>query len=511
MITIALRFPCGRFHATPWGRHVNEGAVEWPPSPWRFMRALIATWHLKNKEHISEQTMRGLIETLAVARPSFWMPPASTGHTRHYMPFNEGRNEKTTKVFDTFVHSGEPMRVFWPVHLDETARGAFEALLSHLGYFGRGESIVDAWLCNGDANDRTPNAEPLAPGASPEPTHEIVSLLAAMPPETFAAWRASVRPAAEQAPARGRRRGRQAQAAIPQSLFEALLADTGQLQKSGWNLPPGSEQVPYVRSRLALQPAPLRRIPAERAAPTVARFAIASQVLPRLTQTISVAERVHDSLVKISESAPVFTGRLTDAQPMLNHQHAHIFCEPGTARDALGAITVYAPMGFDRAAVRALRSLRRVWGHGGHDLQLMLIALGDPADFAETTPLFQTATRWRSLTPFVPTRHPKHHRNGREKIDADGWHIGSPRHDLRRLMIESGKPLPTKIEIVDFAEVNGRKLRWLQFQRSRRHGEGLHAGEFGYGFQLTFAEPVHGPLALGYGAHFGLGLFVPAE
>ncbi len=34
MLAIALRFPLGRFHATPWGRHVNEGAPEWPPSPW---------------------------------------------------------------------------------------------------------------------------------------------------------------------------------------------------------------------------------------------------------------------------------------------------------------------------------------------------------------------------------------------------------------------------------------------------------------------------------------------
>ncbi len=41
MIVLELRFPAGRFHATPWGRHVNEGAVEWPPSPWRLMRALI--------------------------------------------------------------------------------------------------------------------------------------------------------------------------------------------------------------------------------------------------------------------------------------------------------------------------------------------------------------------------------------------------------------------------------------------------------------------------------------
>jgi hypothetical protein len=31
MIGIAITFPTGRFHATPWGRHVNEAAQEWPP------------------------------------------------------------------------------------------------------------------------------------------------------------------------------------------------------------------------------------------------------------------------------------------------------------------------------------------------------------------------------------------------------------------------------------------------------------------------------------------------
>ena len=28
-------------------------------------------------------------------------------------------------------------------------------------------------------------------------------------------------------------------------------------------------------------------------------------------------------------------------------------------------------------------------------------------------------------------------------------------------------------------------------------------------FHLAFPKPAHGPIALGYGAHFGLGLFVP--
>ena len=43
-VIIKLKFPAGRYHATPWGRHVNEGVPEWPPSPWRLLRALVAVW-----------------------------------------------------------------------------------------------------------------------------------------------------------------------------------------------------------------------------------------------------------------------------------------------------------------------------------------------------------------------------------------------------------------------------------------------------------------------------------
>ena len=46
-VIIKLRFPGGRYHATPWGRHVNEGAVEWPPSPYRLVRALYDAWKRK--------------------------------------------------------------------------------------------------------------------------------------------------------------------------------------------------------------------------------------------------------------------------------------------------------------------------------------------------------------------------------------------------------------------------------------------------------------------------------
>ena len=117
MTVLELNFPAGRYHATPWGRHVNEGAVEWWPSPWRIVRALIATWYLKARE-IPEDTVRSLVSALSHP-PIFWLPRATTAHTRHYMPNNEGKNEKTTKVFDTFIQIAENDSVFvaWDVEL----------------------------------------------------------------------------------------------------------------------------------------------------------------------------------------------------------------------------------------------------------------------------------------------------------------------------------------------------------------------------------------------------------
>ena len=40
-------------------------------------------------------------------------------------------------------------------------------------------------------------------------------------------------------------------------------------------------------------------------------------------------------------------------------------------------------MGFDENACLALRRLNKVWGHGGHDIRLILHGIGQPGDFAE--------------------------------------------------------------------------------------------------------------------------------
>src|SRR6516162_5337489 len=165
MPVIDLYFPASRLHATPWGRHVNEGAVEWPPSPWRILRALIATWHLKNRDAFDYDSLSSLVTALAEKLPRYCLPSASLGHTRHYMPYLEGSKAKTTKVFDTFVHvaAGYPMRIFWDVALTPEQKGALRLLLQSLSYFGRAESLVEARLV-AKAEETGTIARPLAEG-----------------------------------------------------------------------------------------------------------------------------------------------------------------------------------------------------------------------------------------------------------------------------------------------------------------------------------------------------------
>lgn len=520
MIVLELRFPAGRYHATPWGRHVNEGAVEWPPSPWRIVRALIATWYLKARrdDEIPVNTVRALADALSQP-PVFHLPPATTAHTRHYMPLNKGR--ETTKVFDTFIQVAEKESVLvaWDLDLPPEQLAALKTLANRLGYLGRAESLVEAHVLESVAVIE-PNAMPLEKDARLPDRTELVRLLAPMKPSDYGKWhddflKANQSPTDEKK--NPNKKSKTAKAlSIPENLFAALHADTGELQAAGWNLPPGAEFVNYIRPENAFAPAAKPRSRQSNARPTVARYAVVSAVPPSITQVVSVADRVHDALCKWSDQgkgrATVFTGLGDNGKPHTDHRHAHIFCEANGPRDAITHITIWAPMEFNEAACLALRRLNTVWGHGGHDISLVLHGIGQPSDFKDCA-LFGKAKVWRSLTPFVSTRHAKIFRDGRPKMDTSGWQVGSGAHDLLRLLALHPQGTAASIKQLDERErpfqFGSRGLRSLQFQTIRHDGGGNRGNSSGNAFTLTFPEPVSGPLALGYGAHFGLGLFMP--
>lgn len=149
MLAIGFSFPGGRYHATPWGRHVNEAEVEWPPSPWRIVRALIAVWHRKlRQEKFSREALRSLLAAMAQSPlPVYALPDALLTHKRHYMPSGEGKKDKNTLVFDAFAHMAPKAGItaMWPeLELSEEQLRLLDVLLEHLNYLGRAESWVEA-------------------------------------------------------------------------------------------------------------------------------------------------------------------------------------------------------------------------------------------------------------------------------------------------------------------------------------------------------------------------------
>lgn len=504
MLVIELRFPASRYHATPWGRHVNEGEVEWPPSPWRLVRALLATWHRKAFHELSEVVVRRLIDKLCADPPHYSLPPVSSGHTRHYMAlYNTARDEKTARVFDVFLHLDEPAQVVWPsLSLSEDESKALALLLDRLAYLGRAESWVEAAIK--PSTDLVASCRPLG-GEVVGRGAEVVKLLVPQASQAFLDWR-SAQVSGNGKPSRGKGPN------LPADLFEALHADTGDLRRDGWSQPPGSRFIEYVRPRPEAPRATQKR--ARRELPTVARFAVTSPVPPLLTHALSFADRVHRTLVKHSDGLELFTGLTQSGDKLQGHRHAYIFCEAnGKDQRSVTHVTLWAPDGFDREAERALDNLRRVYSRGDHTARLVLLGLGMPGQFAGADtragqcPIFAQSRVWVSRTPFVPTRHAKP-----RKFDTAGRVVGSPEHDLLRLLLHRGDiPEPTRIDPLDHADLGGHRTSWLDFRTVRHDGGGARAGNRGFGFRLEFPDSVRGPIAVGYGAHFGLGLFVPAR
>ncbi|HEU5123337.1 MAG TPA: type I-U CRISPR-associated protein Csb2 [Verrucomicrobiae bacterium] len=517
MIAIKITFPAGRWHATAWGTHVNEGVPEWPPCPWRLLRALLAAWFWKDRR--DETVLRNLLEKLSSVAPDYLLPEATSAHTRHYMPVVEGKNETKTKIFDTFVHvtEGDALWIRWDVSLAPEESDLLARLLMNFSYLGRAESLVDASLVPvaelplRNLSEWTRSAE-----VSSMQDGEPFRILAPQAPSAYAEWLTAHN---ESAGASKKTKAKKKNITLPESIFDALHLDTADWKKDGWNLPPGSRWIDYIRPRDCFKIAPVSRPrgkPQPNKLPTVARFAIVAKVPPAITQSLSLAERFHQALCAKLKDAPssALTGVDADGKPLTGNQHAY-FLPECDLHGYVTHMTVHAPCGFSVDDSRALSRLRTVWAIEGKgaEIDVVLLATGQPADFNPASPYFRPARVWRSLAPFVPVRHAKATRTGVPKIDPENeLQKGSPEHDCLRLFSlvapDHSKP---KVRLL------GRRIRYglrdipcLDFQRQRRRGGGTRGDHRGYALELEFEQPTTLHFGLGYAAHFGLGLFVPA-
>jgi CRISPR-associated protein Csb2 len=517
------------------------------------LAALIATWRHKFPD-VPEGIVRDLIERLAPA-PQFVLPKASQGHTRHYMPLV---NDDRTKVFDTFIalEPDDAVVAVWPnLTLTDEQRQLLDQLLRSMTYFGRAES----WVC-GKVLDEAPfesDAVPMELGEPAKDGRELVRTLVPILAEEHVAWFTQTRETHRQ-----RKLSEQVAAAIakgkpvdklklsnkdelaidaglPATLFDALHADTAELRKAGWNQPPGTRWINYARPADAFSPQPRSRRRNRRTGnlPTVARFAVCGTVRPLLTDAIIIGEQVRRVVMGCSKgfredhnAAPVFSGKQEDGSPLAaGHQHAHFLCEAASGDGKISHVTIYAPMGFDAADERAFSQLARsgVRRRDGYELQLVLLGVGGAQDFGGVTEkagqslILSTAKVWESRTPFVLTRHlTRKGMPSTEAIDADpklrtelieAVRIELAQRDQFKLVAGDTLIEPVLIPGQMGTYLGGHFTSWLKFRRERLDGGGSKAGSNGFGFRLTFPQEVTGPIVLGYGCHFGLGVFSPVR
>ena len=151
MVLIELAFPSGRYHATSWGRHVNEGVPEWPPSPYRLVRALYDAWKRKRPEW-EEDRVNAVLSAISSAPALYRLPNATVSHTRSFLSKNEEDPQSKTLIFDGFVVLSPRSTVLmgWPeAALDLQTAEDLDELLSVLNYLGRSESWIEPRLVRG--------------------------------------------------------------------------------------------------------------------------------------------------------------------------------------------------------------------------------------------------------------------------------------------------------------------------------------------------------------------------
>jgi len=345
---IAIRFLTGRAHLHHWHAHHSDGKVDWPPSPWRLLRALVAaagTGLTSLPEPLDESISDTSDDLLPVSRiadvlarlaapPKIWLPRTGGGHTRQFLP----KEFKSTgsAVFDTFatVSKETPIVFEWAAANCGTGDVRFsdlQTVLRRLAYFGRAESWCDATA----HTERPPELKPdvshwcclaLEPGGKPNGREHVdyalerklaplvplsdlldqaVELLPGLGFKTFGSKTAKktgktseklVKVTAAQLAT-----FKQTLAEEPEgfSLLRCLLRSSGEDIKDGLERPIGSRWIHYAVPRAIhkMPQAPVSPRP-KRAEPliTLVRFALNTAtvnrpVLPPLTDTLLFADK----------------------------------------------------------------------------------------------------------------------------------------------------------------------------------------------------------------------------
>jgi len=476
MICINLRMLTGRYHATPWGRNTNEGVPEWPPSTFRLSRAIYDAWKRKFPE-VEECVTHRILAALASERPDYWIPPANASHLRLYLHQNSSSLKKRfsrQRVFDPFIVLApqDEVSIIWRnVSLDDGDLVILDQILGAINYLGRSESWCDLHLGKCDQDPNCLHDLPLGM----EGDFVRISVAGLTNPDDYVS-------------VKDRKRSI--------NWFDSLALSSKDIARLGLDLPPSLQFHDYLMDHRCLG---VRRKVSTPSAPLNTRevlFRIESKVSVPIGDAVKISERVRRKLMGIhsrimgdpSKVSTKFSGKDRESIPLKGHVHCYITPLDADNDGFLDHLSIRCHEPFTREELQALDRLECLPWSGGHDLLLTPIRTEEKLEERPNTMI--------SRTPYVS---PRHHRKGRG--DFMEWMKAELLRDLR----DAGLPEPTSLELVPSLKTIRSNVQWFEFVRSRRDD----AANFGYGFRLKFDAPVPEKFNVGYGAHYGLGLFMP--
>ena len=535
MQTIKIKFPARRYHATPWDANVNEGRVEWPPCPWRLLRAFIAVGY--NKLGWQEElppVVKSLIFKLTDHPPDFHLPKSTAAHTRHYMPVIEGSKERKAKVFDTFLKfaNDDSMLVQYDVHLEDDERTLFREVVESLAYLGRAESWVEAELVESNVEANV-NANRISVSVATSNDRTRTRLLASMQADRYATWRQdAVADAVQQlsanadatgkplTPAKLESESKKIDKQYPADILQSLQQKNSDWQKPGWSRPPGSRWIDYQYPDELFERQPLTPLATNRKfeKPTAILLAIDGEgkrgtLRPKMQRALPLMELLHSEAIRYATEElklghlPELMGTTAEGKPRQgSHTHAHWLPLSLKGGGKIDHVVVTATEGFSREAVQAISRIRWAYAKGQNSLSVNMVGQGDIASIYQqlaatgripnnALAVLKPSSTFISATPMVLRKYLA--KNGKKTF------AGQIREELK----ERGLPEPVSIDLLSNQQLVQLKLKGHLLRRSLKKNQPPH--ESSWGCKLTFEKIINSPLplTLGYASHFGLGLF----
>jgi len=464
--TIRITLLSGRYGATPWGRSEHEGQVEYPPSPWRLLRAVLHGAFTVTDSGQLPDGVAELIERLAEQQPSYHLPFGEYGQIRGFRPayrsevlpplntkgytlYNAGGDPKRRSFIDPFLElgAGAALHVSWPVELDAEQERLLGACLAGLSYLGRAEYPA-IW-----------QVVPSMPAAncSPDPAGSLSVL-----------------------------------GCGSQQVLEGLLMNAQQGRQQGRQNLPGQHWFAYRYN-------PQR--PAARSdgsnAPAVNRalYAFLADYPMPASAGMAWTDRLHRALLRTAPASPLFAG-VAGGQPLAEDQRAWYCWQQSDG--AISALEVLSPQPFSQEEIEALQQLRRLYGRAGTEVPLRLMRL-DHASFGRHQ-------RLRTATPMLLYTTPRPGKLQRspaaQAIQSLLWGLG-----------EQGKVPPAAFESdadtiglhhPSHGRITAQVLEVVDRPGISVRGDRRAASGLGFHLELQ-AEQGLPAIGIGWGRHFGAG------